>query len=87
MKPPQVAGERTNSANTCRLFLRGVPVNPDLVDLIARIDAEKAKPQNARRSLNEIAREFTGEIKGDDKKAQSLLSQAQRMKRRGRATL
>jgi hypothetical protein len=81
------ASPSANSANTSKLFPGGVPRNPDLVDLTARIDAENRKPENERRSNNEIARELTHETKGNDKKAKSLLSQVRRMKQTRHVTL
>jgi hypothetical protein len=76
-----------NSANTSKLFFGDIPKNPDIVDLVIRFDAEKSKPMNERRSLNEIAREFKGETKGKDKESKSLVSQIRRMKREGRINL
>jgi hypothetical protein len=73
----------TNSANTAKLFRGSVPENPDIVDLVARLDAAKG----SGKSDNDVARELTGETYPDDPRAQSLLSQVRRLKRKGRITL
>jgi hypothetical protein len=75
--------DRANSANTARLFPGGVPENPDIVDLVVRLDAAKG----GNKSQNTIAREFTNESPSNDQRAQSLLSQIRRLKREGRITL
>ncbi|GEM_PF-2388835 len=72
-----------NSANTSRLFPGGLPRNLDVRDLVCKLDAEK----QPGKSDNDIAREFTGETKGHDKKAKSLLSQIRRLKREGKVNL
>jgi hypothetical protein len=72
-----------NSANTCRLFSGPVPENPDIRDLVVRLDSER----NSGKSNNEIARAFTGETIGNDRKAQSLLAQIRYLKKNGRVTL
>jgi hypothetical protein len=69
-----------NSANTFRLFPRGVPDNPDVVDLVVRLSSETG-------ARIVIARKFTGETPGADRKAQSLLAQIRRMKKNGRVNL
>ena len=74
-------------ANNKNLFLGDIPGNNDLVDLVVRLDAETSKPENERRSWNEIAREYTGETVRDQKKAQSLLTQIRALKRKGRINL
>ena len=76
-----------NSANTSRLFPGGFPKNPDIRDLVIRLDAEKGKPESERRTNNEIARELTGETKDSFPKANSLLTQIRTMKRKGRVIL
>jgi hypothetical protein len=81
--PPNSDIARANHANTAKLFRGGVPDNADIVDLVARLDAAKG----SNKSQNEIAREFTGELSGNDARAQSLLSQIRRLKREGRITL
>ena len=75
------AGASANGANTAQLFPEGVPKNPRIVDLVCRLDAEKAQPEDKRRAMIVIAREYTGESMGNDKEAKSLLSQIRRMKR------
>jgi hypothetical protein len=70
-------------ANTAKLFPRGVPPNPDIVDLVVRLDAAKG----SGKSDIQIAREFKGETAGNDPKSKSLLSQIRRMRRNGRITL
>lgn len=72
-----------NNANNSRLFPGGFPENADIRDLVCKLDAAK----QSEKSDNEIAREFTGETKGHDKKAKSLLSQIRRLKREGKVNL
>jgi hypothetical protein len=82
-QPPITNAERANRANSSKLFPGGVPVNADIVDLVVRLDAAKG----SSKSQNEIAREFTGESPDNDARAQSLLSQIRRLKRKGHITL
>ena len=70
-------------ANEAKLFPGGVPRNSNIVDLVVRLDAERA----SGRSANEIARDFTGEQEGNDTRAQSLLSQIRRLKREKKISL
>ena len=67
-------------ASASKLFIGDVPSNPDIVDLVAKIDSNT----DPKVSLIEIARKFTGESRGDEKRAKSLLSAIRRMKRDGR---
>ncbi len=76
-----------NSASASRLFSGDVPENTDLIDLAVKLDAEAGKPETDRRPWNVVAREFTGEAKNSDSKAQSLLASLRRMKRQGRVNL
>lgn len=68
-----------DSADTLRLFSGGVPGNTDIQDLIVKLDANEGKLKADKKSRNEIARKFTGETKGNDPKAQSLLRTIRRM--------
>jgi hypothetical protein len=70
-------------ANTRKLFPKGLPDNQDVVDLVVRLNTE----MGPGRSMNQIAREFTGEMAKNDAKALSLLSQIRRMIRKGRVKL
>jgi hypothetical protein len=70
-------------ANTRKLFPKGIPDNQDVVDLVVRLNTE----MGPGRSMNQIAREFTGETAQNDAKALSLLSQIRRMIRKGRVKL
>jgi hypothetical protein len=70
-------------ANTQKLFPKGIPQNPDVIDLVVRLNTEKG----SGRSMNQIAQEFTGETAQNDPKARSLLSQIRRMVRKGRVKL
>jgi hypothetical protein len=70
-------------ADRSPLFPRGVPHNHDIQDLATKIDSEK----NLGKSMNEIAREFTREPKGSDRKARSLLRQIRRMRHDGKINL
>lgn len=72
-----------NRADRSPLFPRGIPHNHDIQDLATKIDSEK----NSGKSINEIAREFTGESKGSDRKARNLLRQIRRMKHDGKINL
>ena len=70
-------------ADRLPLFPKGVPDDPDLVDLVARIDAHKS----SGKSRNTIARELTGETAPNDRRAQRLLRQVRRMQFDGRVNL
>jgi len=70
-------------ANNRKLFPKGVPNNPDIVDLVLRLDSQR----NSGKSMNQIAREFTEKSEGNEKRAQSLLAQIRRMRRDGRLNL
>jgi hypothetical protein len=70
-------------ADRSPLFPRGIPHNHDIQDLATKIDSEK----ESGKSMNEIARAFTGEPKGNDRKARSLLRQIRRMKHDGKINL
>jgi hypothetical protein len=70
-------------ADRLPLFPKGVPDDPDLVDLVARIDAHKS----SGKSRNTIARELTGETAPNDRRAQRLLRQLRRMQLDGRVNL
>jgi hypothetical protein len=70
-------------ANTQKLFPKGMPSNPDVCDLVVRLQTE----QGNGKSMNQIAREFTGEPAGQDRKAKSLLAQIRRMKGQGEIVL
>jgi hypothetical protein len=79
---PKPEVSQTDSANTAKLFPKGLPQNPDIVDLVVRLDTAKGTDK----SDIAIAREFTGEPESRDGKARSLLSQIRRMRRNGRIT-
>ncbi|MEN1679259.1 MAG: hypothetical protein AAGJ46_06670 [Planctomycetota bacterium] len=72
---PRGADSGEIAANSGRLFLGPPPPNPDVRDLIGRIDGEPDRD----RSFIEIARDFTGETPRGDSKAKSLLSQIRRL--------
>lgn len=85
-EPAAVSEESTASADSAdnpRLFPGGAPDNPDIRDLVAKLDADKG----GKKSQNGIAREFTGESVGRDKKARSLLRQVRRLKAAGKVNL
>lgn len=75
--------DSANNPNTSRLFSGDLPENPDIIDLVCRLDAAR----ETGKSQVQIAREFTGEETGSDPKAQSLLAQIRRLKNQGRITL
>lgn len=79
----QTTHEQVVSANRLKLFPKGIPENSDIQDLVVRLDTEKG----SGKSKNRIAREFTGEDRGHDPKARSLLAQIRRLKRDGRVNL
>jgi hypothetical protein len=70
----------TPSTNNQKFSRRDVPSNRRLIELAARLKAR----YGSGKSKNQIAREFTGEPPGNDRKAQSLLSQIRRLIRQGR---
>jgi len=70
-------------ANNRKLFPKGLPSNPNLIDLVLRLDSQR----DSGKSMNQIAREFIEETEGNDKCAQSLLAQIRRMRRDGRLNL
>jgi hypothetical protein len=63
-----------SSADTGKKSVPKLPASVEVIELCRRL--REASPNE--RSQNEIAREFTGETLGNDKKAQSLLRQARR---------
>lgn len=68
------AGQKDSETDSDQNSAPRLPDTPDVRDLCRLLQKELAKG----RTQNEIAREFTGEMPGDDKKAQSLLRQARR---------
>jgi hypothetical protein len=74
---PPLKSKKTEipNADIPRLFPGGVPDDPDLVDLVVAIDAEKRLPELERRSGNEIARNL---MRGDETKSESLLRKLRR---------
>jgi hypothetical protein len=68
------ADRKDSEADSNHNFVPRLPDTPDVRDLCHLLQKELPKG----RTQNEIAREFTGEMPGDDKKAQSLLRQARR---------
>jgi len=74
-----VADLKAEKAHREKLFPKGVPKAPDIVDMACRLDSAKG---TGRKKID-IAREFTGERKGDDSKAQKLLKRLRAMKARG----
>jgi hypothetical protein len=87
LAPPQQSMRHVTStldqgvrANTSKLFPHGEINDRDVVELVLKINTEL----NDEKSLNQIAREYTGETKGKDSRAQSLLTKIRRLKRVGR---
>lgn len=72
-----------DSADTSKLFFGDIPDNPDIRDLVCKLDAARG----SKKSWNAIARELTGEKKDADPKAQSLLRQIRRLRKAGKVTL
>ncbi|MBA4106074.1 MAG: hypothetical protein C0485_09970 [Pirellula sp.] len=72
----------TNNANIPKVFHGGLPSNPDVRDLMAILDATT----NSRKPKIQIAREFTGENKGEDGKAKSLLAEIARRQRKAKSS-
>jgi hypothetical protein len=70
-------------ASAMKLFPQGVPENPDIRDLVLQLNTKK----DSGRGFSRIAREFTGEKRGNDKRARSLLAQIRRLRRQGRVVL
>lgn len=70
-------------ANNYKLFPKGELKDRNLTELAVKINTEK----DSGRSFNEIAREFTGETKGNCRKANSYLSQLRRLRSEGRVVL
>ncbi|MCB9952843.1 MAG: hypothetical protein H6824_17865 [Planctomycetaceae bacterium] len=76
-----MAGGSDDEANMQKkLFPKGVPRNPDIVDLVVRIHSES----DDGRSFNQIAEELT---EGDVKRARSLLASIRRLRKEGRVQL
>lgn len=69
-----------DTTNTPKVYVGGVPDNPDVADLIARLDAEAG---SGKAKLH-IAREFTG---GNESKAKSLLADINRRQRKGKLNI
>jgi len=67
-------------ASAEKLFPKGEPKNRDVVELVIKINTEKG----GEKSLNQIARAYTRESKGSDRRAQQLLSTIRRLRREGR---
>ena len=84
---PQTTGSRSIGANTSRLFSSKMPDDPRIERLVALLDNEKSKPKEDQRSWNAIAREITGENVKSCPRAKSLLSNLNRLRRKGRVTL
>ncbi|OHB69469.1 MAG: hypothetical protein A2V70_04280 [Planctomycetes bacterium RBG_13_63_9] len=82
--PDTTPDNGSERANTARLFSGPIPDNPDVVDLVCRLDAEQAKPEAERRQKVDIARELVG---NDEQKAKSLLAQIRRLRKAGRVNL
>ncbi len=70
-------------ANNRKLFPKGLPSNPNLVDLVLRLDSQR----DSGKSKVQIACEFTEETTGNDRRARSLLAQIRRLIREGRLNL
>ncbi len=70
-------------ANNRKLFPKGLPQNPNLIDLVLRLNSQR----DSGKSKSQIAREFTKETAGNDRRAQSLLAQIRRLIREGRLNL
>lgn len=68
------------NANTTKLFPQGIPDNPNIVDLVVRLDAGAG----GKKSQQQIAMEMTD---GNKKLADSLLSQIRRLRREGKVNL
>jgi hypothetical protein len=81
------ASSSANRANHSALFPKGVPNDPDIVDLVVRLNAEKEEPTANQRSYNEIARELTGETLHSDLKAQRLLARVRKLRKQGKVVL
>ena len=76
-----------NSANNARLFPGGAPENTDIRDLVCLLDANNGLPEDERKSMNQVAREFTGEENRNARKAKSLLTRIRRMRREGKVNI
>lgn len=72
-----------DSADTSGLFPGGVPKNPDVCELVCRLDAERG----SGKSTIAIAREFTAKMRDPERKAQSLLREVRRLVKAGKVTL
>ncbi|MCY2987002.1 MAG: hypothetical protein NTY19_03930 [Planctomycetota bacterium] len=66
--------------NAARLFVGGLPENPDIVDLVVHLDAARG----TGKSNNQVATDF---YSGDKAKAKVALAQIWRYKRKGRILL
>ena len=78
-KSPAIQDE----ANTRKLFPNGAPNDTDIVDLVIKLDSAKG----TQKTMSQVAREFTGETIGNDKKAKQLLARIRMMKSRGNLNL
>jgi hypothetical protein len=76
-----------DSADTSRLFPGGLPDDMDLQDLVIRLDANKSRKPDERKSKNQIAREFFNETKECQPKTRTYLRQIRRMSERGEIIL
>ena len=66
-------------ANNDKLFPKGELKDRDIAELVIKINTEKG----GDKSINQIARDYTGELKGSDRKAMSMLSEIRRLRRQG----
>lgn len=72
-----------NSANIPKIFPEGKPDDPLIVELIYLLH----EGAGGGKSMNEIAREFTRQKLGDDKKAKSMLAEIRRLRLKGKVNL
>jgi hypothetical protein len=79
--------DSADSADTSRLFPGGLPDDMDLQDLVIRLDVNKSRKPDERKSMNQIVREFFNETKECQPKTGTYLRQIRRMSERGEIIL
>lgn len=79
----QVSQSEPNEANIKKLFPDQIPADPDIIDLVVRLDNARGTDV----SYASIAREMTGETAGNDPKAKKLLARIRMLRKRGQLNL